>query len=144
MRRSVWQPHSPGIGTPIFAKPHNVRQRMAVRKMLCGHCGLPTERGKRFWFARGHYAEGYYMTVDTPLHKECAEISARACPVLRRDGDRMRPWPESNSMIFYQIVGGPKVLDDFALNISPDNPVVGHLKFGWPEKLVRIDACPTT
>lgn len=138
MRRAIWQPHRPGVGAPIYKKPHNVRQRMGVQKMLCSHCGLPTAKGKRWWFGLGRFIdEGYYTTVDLPMHKECADLSLKMCPVLRSYGDEPMPWPEG-AVIMFQIVGGPKVTEDFGIVSSPDNPVVGHLKFAWPESHVKF------
>jgi hypothetical protein len=135
-RRAIWQPHSPGVGLPIFAKPHNVRQRMAVRKMLCPHCGKPTSPDDRWWFSRGRFIEGFYMTTDIPLHHECALISAQHCPILKRDGDKLRRWPDG-AQIALQIVGGAAVENDFGLKLSPEHPAVGHLKFAWPEHRIR-------
>jgi len=30
---AMWSPHLPGVGVPIFAKPHMVRQRKSIAEM---------------------------------------------------------------------------------------------------------------
>ncbi len=38
-RLALWSPHTPGVGKPIFAKPHMVRQRRSIAEMRCTVCG---------------------------------------------------------------------------------------------------------
>ncbi len=88
--RSLVQPSSPGEGRPQFGKPHANRQRACIAKDLCDLCAK-TLRGRTkvsLSHARPqpHGAEGWaILQVEPMLHKECAAISMRHCPSLRRD-----------------------------------------------------------
>jgi hypothetical protein len=103
---------------------------MAVRNMLCTHCGKPTVKSERWWFELGRMTDGMFMTVDTPMHRDCADISFSLCPRLDKISTGPVRWPEG-AQVIVSIVGGVAVEQDFGLRITSENPVVGHLKFGW-------------
>ena len=65
-RLAVWQPNTPDMGAPLFAKPHHVRQRRSIAQMLCTVCGNPTKRGDRWWFQHGQEHESHWMTTQAP------------------------------------------------------------------------------
>lgn len=135
---AVWSPHIPGIGRPIFAKPHMVRQRLSVAYMLCTVCGDPTPKNDRWWFALGEYRENWFMTTEAPVHRACADVALVKCPHLQRNGcdaDLAR-FPDGYS-ILSAIVGGSLVEEDFGLKIN-GRRVVGHLKIAWPKGMIRI------
>jgi hypothetical protein len=80
----------PGIGRPIYDELHPIRQRRAMRQMLCQVCAKPashTEQGV-LWLLPDHredwtgWPEGMGNTFP-PLCVACARISVRQCPVLR-------------------------------------------------------------
>lgn len=79
-----------GVGRPLFAKLHPLRQRRAMLRMLCQVCGQPagrTERG-HLWLtpepASGsvEQLEGAPVTLP-PVCLPCARLSVRVCPALR-------------------------------------------------------------
>jgi hypothetical protein len=77
-----------GVGNPLFKKLHPVRQRRAMRRLLCQVCAQPadhTEEGS-LWLVpadeRNSGPEGM-TTIQSPLCVGCARISVRMCPALR-------------------------------------------------------------
>lgn len=52
-KMALWSPHAPGVGKPIFAKPHMVRQRRSIAEMRCTVCGERTPLNDRWWFRLG-------------------------------------------------------------------------------------------
>ncbi|GLZ42811.1 hypothetical protein Acsp05_64350 [Actinokineospora sp. NBRC 105648] len=85
-------PATPGTGRPIFGGVHPLRQRRAMRRLLCQVCGGPAHRhpdGGVMWMLRDFrqdwpgWPAGMGVT-EPPICKECADLSARLCPVLRR------------------------------------------------------------
>jgi hypothetical protein len=77
-----------GVGNPLFKKLHPVRQRRAMRRLLCQVCARPadhTEEGS-LWLVpaddRHSGLEGM-TTIQPPLCVGCARISVRMCPALR-------------------------------------------------------------
>lgn len=136
-RLAVWQRHAPGMGTPIFAKPHMVRQRRSIAEMRCTVCGERTPENDRWWFGLGRFQDGWFMTTEAPVHHACGLHSEKVCPHLRALGAQLRRFPEGHS-ILQALVGGPKVAEDFGLEIDPARPVIGNLKIAWPEDAAQI------
>lgn len=141
---AIWSPHQPGTGTPIYAKPHMVRQRRSIAKFLCTVCGEHAPPGDRWWFGLGHFSEGWFMTTEAPVHQACGTLASRVCPHLRTLKPDMRPFPKTYSVLS-AVVGGPRCEDDFGVSIA-GRTVIGHLKFGWPEnellKTLRAPSAP--
>jgi hypothetical protein len=89
----LWRrvPSRPGRGRPQFGKVHPLRQRRAMRRLLCGVCGGPPDRTDAgiLWLIRDYrddwpgWPEGMAAT-EPPVCLPCAEISIRACPALRK------------------------------------------------------------
>jgi len=137
-KRAIWQPHTPGEGRPIFAKPHNVRQRRSIAEMRCTVCGEKTPPGDRWWFKLGriHDAEGYFMTTEAPVHRTCADFALTVCPHLRGKDADLEPMP-GGYVILSSIIGGAAVDQDFGLKIDPArDKVIGSLKLAW-----RLSEC---
>ena len=89
-RLAICQPSSRGKGRPLFGKPHSQRQREAIALGLCDLCGKPLKSRTRVSLSHarpvGHGAEGLaILQVEPLLHRECAALSMRYCPSLRRD-----------------------------------------------------------
>lgn len=89
-RPAVCQSISPGVGRPLFAKPHMVRQRQAMALDLCDLCGRPLKGRTKVSLShaslRFNAAEGSaVLQVEPLLHRECAAVSVRHCPSLQRD-----------------------------------------------------------
>ncbi|WP_025294185.1 hypothetical protein [Sphingomonas sanxanigenens] len=136
MRRAMWMPHTPGVGRPIFAKPHQVRQRRSIAEMRCTVCGEKTPEGDRWWFQLGEVREGWFMTTEAPVHRRCADFALTVCPHLRGQEDRLEPMP-GGFRILSSLIGGPAVERDFGFTIRPGERVIGALKIAWKEKFMR-------
>lgn len=136
---AVWQPHIPGEGKPIFAKPHQVRQRRSIAELRCTVCGEKTPAGDRWWFGLGRMQDGYFMTTEAPVHHRCAELALKVCPHLRGRADTLERFP-AGAVVLSALVGGPAVEGDFGLRVTVDRPVIGSLKLAWPLSEVRWKA----
>ncbi|MFC0040424.1 hypothetical protein [Actinomadura rayongensis] len=79
---------SPGQGTPLFKAVHPVRQRRAMREVLCQVCGAPCRRDAVWLLSADEYAFGPWPapihTVQPPLCPECVAGPVRLCPHFRR------------------------------------------------------------
>jgi hypothetical protein len=81
-----------GVGKPQFGKLHPVRQRKAMRRLLCQVCAEPTDRteGGTLWLVPGAEArDGDHWpasraTIHPPVCSSCARLSVRMCPALRQ------------------------------------------------------------
>lgn len=79
-----------GEGKPVFGKPHSDRQREVIALDLCDLCARPLKGRTKVSLSHArpvvHGAEGLaVLQVEPMLHKECAAISMKHCPSLRRD-----------------------------------------------------------
>nr|WP_063779323.1 hypothetical protein [Kibdelosporangium sp. MJ126-NF4]CEL18549.1 Phage protein [Kibdelosporangium sp. MJ126-NF4]CTQ98033.1 Phage protein [Kibdelosporangium sp. MJ126-NF4] len=93
----------PGEGRPEFGKVHSLRQRRAMRRLLCQVCAEPADRTDdgMLWLLPDYrqdwtrWPEGM-GNVEPPVCWSCVSISIRLCPKLRRDGGaviRVREYP---------------------------------------------------
>lgn len=87
---AICQAEKRGAGKPMFGKPHMNRQREAVIFDLCDLCGGTLRNRTKVSLSharpRSHGAAAFdILQVEPLLHKECAAISLRHCPSLRRD-----------------------------------------------------------
>jgi hypothetical protein len=92
-RGALWTrtPSRPGHGRPEFAKVHPLRQRRAMRQLLCQVCTRPADRTEQgvLWLLRDHredwpgWPENMANTYP-PVCLPCARASVRLCPALRR------------------------------------------------------------
>lgn len=83
--------HSPGRGRPEFGRVHALRQRRAMRKLLCQVCGRPADQDREgiLWVIGEDAANpgdwpDNLTTSHPPLCEPCAARSIRLCPHLRR------------------------------------------------------------
>lgn len=80
-----------GRGRPKFAVMHSLRQRRAMRRLLCQICGQPADQDERgiLWLlpdrteGRPGWPNGQWV-VEPPVCRPCAPIAATLCPALRR------------------------------------------------------------
>ncbi|MDE1914722.1 MAG: hypothetical protein KGJ57_17515 [Sphingomonadales bacterium] len=128
---ALWSPHRPGVGKPIFARPHMVRQRRSIAEWRCTVCGEKTAPNDRWWFRLGDFRDGWFMTTEAPVHHACARHALKVCPHLRGREHDLEPMP-GGFYILKSMIGGPVSERDFGLNFPPQG-VVGHLKIAWPE-----------
>lgn len=87
---AICQAEAVGEGKPLFGKPHSQRQREAIARGLCDLCGKPLKLATKVSLSHArvqlHGAEGpCVMQVEPMLHRQCAALSMRFCPSLRRD-----------------------------------------------------------
>lgn len=78
-------------GKPLFGKVHSLRQRHAMRDLLCQVCGQPADRTDKgtLWLLQDHRGDWQrwpesMAATEPPICLSCAEISPRVCPALRR------------------------------------------------------------
>ena len=95
----LWRrmPSRPGNGRPLFGKVHPLRQRRAMRKLLCQVCAGPadtTELGT-LWLVRDYAGDWpgwpeHMAATEPPVCLPCARDSIRICPALRNAYVAMR------------------------------------------------------
>jgi hypothetical protein len=98
-RGVLWQRAAvrPGVGRPEFAKVHPLRQRRAMRRLLCQVCAGPADRDDEgvLWLIRDYrddwpqWPEGM-GAVEPPICAPCVVLSLRLCPALRRGAVTVR------------------------------------------------------
>lgn len=126
----------PGKGKPNFGKPHSHRQRQVIATELCDLCGLTLKTRTKVSLSHArpvpHGAEGLaILQVEPLLHRECAAISMRFCPSLRRDiaaGDLMVRQVTRHRVQF--AVMAPEFIQHYVpdYRAGPDERIVGHAK----------------
>ncbi|MEW1548007.1 hypothetical protein [Streptomyces tsukubensis] len=81
----IREPSSPGRGKPVFGRVHPMRQRRALRRLLCQVCGHPADRNEQgiLWLLGGTDNEDL-TTTHPPICAPCAALAVRTCPSLRR------------------------------------------------------------
>ncbi len=87
---ALCQASARGEGKPLFGKPHSNRQREVIALHLCDLCGRPLRVSTKVSLSHArvqpHGAEGpAVLQVEPLLHRQCAAISVKHCPSLRRD-----------------------------------------------------------
>jgi hypothetical protein len=95
----------PGVGRPEFARVHPMRQRRAMRRLLCQVCAAPADRTEDgvLWLLRDFrqdwptWPDGMGVT-EPPICLPCLRLSMRACPALRKGAAVVR-------VRSYQLVG---------------------------------------
>jgi hypothetical protein len=125
---------APGEGRPQFGSVHPLRQRRAMRHLLCQVCGAPADQNEQgtLWLMSGSMTgwSGTEMTGHPPVCLRCAGHARRTCPHLRRDGTlalRVRNAPIAGVFgEFYTLTRrGPVGVGNFTL--AYDHPQVGWL-----------------
>lgn len=87
----------PGKGHPLFAKVHPLRQRRAMRRLLCGVCAKPADRTTDgvLWLIRDFRDDwpGWpeeMGAVEPPVCVPCVRLASRLCPALRQGAVAVR------------------------------------------------------
>lgn len=90
-------PSRPGEGEPMFAKVHPLRQRRAMRRLLCNVCASPADRTDDgiLWLLRDHHDEGpgwpeNLAVTEPPICVRCVPLASRLCPALRKGAAAIR------------------------------------------------------
>jgi hypothetical protein len=76
----AWVDGADGIPVPDFRVADGDKRRHALQLKLCWVCGEPL--GRWLAFVLGPMCTVTHTTSEPPLHRECAEWSARNCPFL--------------------------------------------------------------
>ncbi|SDG18844.1 hypothetical protein SAMN05216553_10686 [Lentzea fradiae] len=86
-----------GVGKPEFGKVHPLRQRRAMRQLLCQVCAGPADRNDDgvLWLLRDYRSDwpGWPNGMgcnEPPVCMPCVAISLRLCPALRRGAVAIR------------------------------------------------------
>lgn len=85
------------VGRPEFGKVHPLRQRRAMRRLLCQVCAGPAHRNEDgvLWLLRDYrndwpgWPNGIAST-EPPVRIPCVATSLRLCPALRRGAAAVR------------------------------------------------------
>ncbi len=86
-----------GVGKPEFGRVHPLRQRRAMRQLLCQVCAEPADRNDDgvLWLLRD-YRDDWQGWPDgmgcnePPVCVPCVPLSLRLCPALRRGAVAIR------------------------------------------------------
>lgn len=86
-----------GVGKPEFGKVHPLRQRRAMRKLLCQVCAGPADQNDDgvLWLLRDHRDDWHgwpeaMACVEPPICAPCVATSVQLCPALRRGAVTVR------------------------------------------------------
>jgi hypothetical protein len=96
-------PSRPRQGRPEFGRVHPLRQRRAMRRLLCQVCGGPADHTSDgvLWLLKDHredwpgWPENMAVT-EPPVCAPCVRVASRLCPALRKGAVtvRVRHCPE--------------------------------------------------
>jgi hypothetical protein len=135
-RPAICQSSAPGVGRPLFGKPHMIRQRQAIVLECCDLCARPLKGHTRVSLSHArpqpHAAKpGDILQVEPLLHRECAATSMRFCPALQRD-------VRNGTAMIHQVfrsrvqlaISDPKYVGLYVPGYvaKPDERIIGHAK----------------
>ncbi|MDB5358796.1 MAG: hypothetical protein JWO51_93 [Rhodospirillales bacterium] len=86
---ALCQDENPGVGRPMFAKPHSVRQRHAMARQLCDLCGKALQGHTKVSLSQESPRDvptlGFVpLAVEPMMHRACAVTALNCCPNLRQ------------------------------------------------------------
>jgi hypothetical protein len=137
-RGVLWQRSSVRrqVGRPEFGRVHPLRQRRAMRRLLCQVCAGPADRADNgvLWLLRDYrddwqgWPEGM-ASVEPPICVPCVEISLKFCPALRRGAAavRVREFPIVGVRGVLYRKGALAPVAAEAVNVAYDDPAVHWL-----------------
>jgi hypothetical protein len=127
-----------GVGEPQYARVHSMRQRRAMRRLLCHVCAGPADQNEMgtLWLLHDHsddwpnWPEGMGNT-HPPLCLRCARIAVKSCPWLRSSFVAVR----ANSTVagvHGELYKPGYLLPDFVKFVSVDfeNPSIRWVRAG--------------
>jgi hypothetical protein len=139
--------YRPGVGRPLFGRVHPLRQRRAMRRLLCQVCAGPADQNGEgvLWLMRDFreawpgWPNGMGET-EPPVCRACARLSLRLCPSMRKGAVlvRARQYPVAGVHgLLYS--GGRRPVPVGPLTVSLDDPAVRWVRAA---RLVRqLDDC---
>jgi len=90
-------PSRPGHGQPLFKEVHPLRQRRAMRRLLCGVCGKPADQidSGVLWLLRDFRDDwpdwpNGMAAIEPPICLPCLRPASRLCPSLRKGAVAVR------------------------------------------------------
>jgi hypothetical protein len=124
----------PGVGRPLYATLHPLRQRRAMRRLLCQVCAEPaeyTEQGHLWLLVTGRedwegWPEGVFNPYP-PVCLRCAGLSVRQCPPLRRGFVAVRAHSVLHGVLGVRFQPGypsPGLADDDDESVGYGDPVI--------------------
>ena len=138
-RPAICQAVARGEGKPRFGAPHMQRQRQAIAQGHCDLCGRPLHLKTKVSLSHARMRAGAegpcVMQVEPLLHKDCAAISVRHCPSLKRDlaGGTMFVRQVTRFRVQFALMSPVYVLEQTGVEIT----AVGHAKvelLGWIDR----------
>ncbi|WP_460406511.1 hypothetical protein [Actinophytocola sediminis] len=120
----------PNIGRPLFGKVHPLRQRRAMRRLLCQVCAGPADQTGDgvLWLLKDHrddwpdWPNGMGVT-EPPVCLPCVQLSTRVCPALRSGAVLVRANRYDIAGIHGPLhTGGPEPTYIGDATVSYDNP----------------------
>ncbi|HEV2783870.1 MAG TPA: hypothetical protein VGX25_31170 [Actinophytocola sp.] len=132
----LWQRMAsrPGRGRPEFGKVHPLRQRRAMRRLLCGICAGPPDRTEQgvLWLVRDFRNDwpGWperMAATEPPVCLPCARRSVRVCPALRLGAVAVRVGRSAVAGVYgvrYQ-AGNPLPIAVADAVVAFDDPAIG-------------------
>jgi hypothetical protein len=137
-----------GNGRPEFGRIHALRQRRAMRKLLCQVCGAPADRNEHgvLWLlneppAGSPEAEEQSAEGNPPVCLRCAYMAVRMCPHLRNGYVAVRVKAPRIAGVFGALYrpGGllPKAVD--AITVRYDDPRIRWMVAG--QLMMTLHGC---
>jgi hypothetical protein len=126
----------PGEGRPVFKKVHPIRQRRAMRNLLCQVCGGPADRNDDgvLWLLRDFRDDwqgwpNQMSVTEPPVCQPCVHLSMKLCPALRRGAAVIRARQHPIVAVRGSLHVGqqfPRPVKDMTVHL--DNPTVRWVK----------------
>lgn len=131
-------PSRPGHGHPLFTEVHPLRQRRAMRRLLCGVCGKPANRTNAgvLWLLRDFrddwpgWPDGM-GAIEPPSCLPCVRLASRLCPSLRKGAVaiRVRHAPIAGVRgALYRSNGGPLAEYAAETTVAYDDPLARWMR----------------
>lgn len=122
----------PGMGRPEFGKVHPLRQRRAMRRLLCQVCAGPADRTDAgvLWLLKDHREDwpgwpNRMGVTEPPICRACVRLSVKVCPALRQGAVAVRagrfPVAAVRGCLY---TGGPAPIPVLDATVPLDSPAV--------------------
>ncbi|HEX5404927.1 MAG TPA: hypothetical protein VFX16_21775 [Pseudonocardiaceae bacterium] len=127
----------PGHGRPLYNQMHPLRQRRAMKRLLCQVCAGPADQTSdgHLWLLTDHrqdwdgWPEGSANPFP-PVCLACARLSTQLCPPLRRGFVAVRAHSEPHGVVGvqfqadYPLSGLRLAEDDGGIPVAYNDPVL--------------------
>lgn len=149
-RGVLWSrvPWRPGVGRPEFGRVHPLRQRRAMRRLLCQVCSGPADHDDAgvLWLLREHRDDwpgwpNRMGVTEPPTCRTCVGLSVRVCPALRHGAIAVRARSFSVAGVngvLHRLRGGVPVAVDQVM-VEFDDPSIRWVRAAHLVR--RLDDC---